>query len=207
MNRPFYTYFFVLLLLCATLCSCYKQYFFEDTDDAGLSRLTSRNYNVASVYINEEPWVTGFTSTRGPYPTTILLATGSAVKDTLYITWDGEFTNTNAVAVAGLSKQFYVTIAVPVKKNFTKADFLGFGGQSFAADSSGVKVLLSPSPFVSAGSYLYGKGKIYFIRIDAAPGNASINFSGLFDGNIGDSILLKKGRFDYSVSPQDYNLQ
>src|SRR3712207_419739 len=82
----------VFLSFALLMCGCHKRKFFEDQNNQGLSRLTSRNYNVTSAYINGQPWVSSFSSLQGPAPAFIYLAAGNT-KDTLYITWRGAFSN------------------------------------------------------------------------------------------------------------------
>lgn len=51
---------YLLLVICAPLfmaTECRRNYFFPDPDDNGLSRFTSRGYNVATAYINDAPLV------------------------------------------------------------------------------------------------------------------------------------------------------
>ena len=68
----------------------------------------------------------------------------------------------------------------------------------------------SPDTNAIAVNYQYnyletiaGKSNVYFIDIKYSnPGTGSkstYSFSGLFDGNIGDSILITKGRFDFEI--------
>jgi hypothetical protein len=53
-----------------------------------------------------------------------------------------------------------------------------------------------------------GKGKIYFVRIEPQGNNQNkgFHFSGLFEGTIHDTLIISKGRFDYSVPSRYHNL-
>src|SRR5689334_24589813 len=70
---------------------CFKRNFFEDPDDPGLSRFTSRGYDVVSAYVNSDPWTNQFSTLRGPAHAIIHLDSTAATRDTLYITWQGSF--------------------------------------------------------------------------------------------------------------------
>ncbi|MEO6894859.1 MAG: hypothetical protein ABI136_07445, partial [Ginsengibacter sp.] len=56
---------------------------------------------------------------------------------------------------------------------------------------------------------LTGKSNLYFINIKYnTSGDGSkhtYSFSGLFNGNIGDSILITKGRFDFEIDAGQIN--
>ena len=55
---------------------------------------------------------------------------------------------------------------------------------------------------------LSGVGTLYFVKVTEKQGYSnqkSINLSGLFDANIGDSILITKGRFDFDIEEDRLN--
>ena len=56
---------------------------------------------------------------------------------------------------------------------------------------------------------LAGKSNLYFINIhyNLPPNNSkgTYSLSGLFNGNIGDSILISKGRFDFEIDADKVN--
>lgn len=195
-----YNYFIAVLLLLPVLMGCHKRQFFEDRDDPGLSRFTSRSYNTTTAYINGKAWISGFSSLSGADPTDIFLDNNTIGKDTLSIRWSGGF---------GLTSSFgsSITFSLPVKANFTRNDLLDWSNKRFPADTTTVTVFYNGrSP--NSGSFVSGRGtgKIYFVNIASMPvdqngSSPGIRISGLFEGNIGDSVIISKGRFDYNVRP------
>lgn len=202
-------YLLLSFAISIALASCRKQQFFEDAANPGLSRFTSRNYNVTSAYVNAEPWVSGFSALQGPQPMRVQLVTSIALKDTLYLTWSGKFSNPGVSQSVPWRTYNFMSICIPVEKNFSAANFLAWNGKSFARDTLPVKIRLSNFDFQPIGSFLEGKGNIYFVKVAAENNREGNGFqtSGLFEGNIGDSIKITKGRFDYEVLPQHHNLR
>ncbi|HET6995713.1 MAG TPA: hypothetical protein VFI06_12060 [Chitinophagaceae bacterium] len=197
----------LIFLLSFELTGCYKRNFYEDPDDPGLSRFTNRSYNVTSAYINSEPWVSVFSgSLSGAYHTSIFWDSTSASRDTLHITWRGEFSDQSLSFLSPWSDWRFLSFSMPVKKNFSKEDFLGFNGKIFPADSTTVTVTLSPYEFISPAPSVSGTGKIYFVKVNAGPHDREFTISGLFEGTLG-SVLITKGRFDYRITPADHNLR
>jgi hypothetical protein len=90
---------------------------------------------------------------------------------------------------------------MPVAKSFTIRDLLALNGQQLNANTNSV-VLFSYNKILS------GNSNIYFVRINWNLSNSTKNqiiISGLFNANIGDSILITKGRFDFLVSTDNLN--
>ena len=206
MKNQLFKNILLLLLLSFELTSCYKRQFYEDPDDPGLSRFTNRTYNVTSAYINSESWVTSFYSLSGPSRAQVFRDSTSSPRDTLQITWEGGFTNRNAFSSSPWRDWPYLTISMPIKKNFSKDDFLNLNGKIFPADSTTVTVSLSNYEFISPAVSLTGTGKIYFVYVKPGSHDREFTIAGLFEGNIGDSIHITKGRFDYRILPSDNNL-
>jgi hypothetical protein len=74
---------------------CRRNSFFPDPDDPGLSRFTSRGYNVATAYINDAPFV----NVGSSYPLLQKDSSGSSI-DTLKFAWSlypSDFLNHNSV--------------------------------------------------------------------------------------------------------------
>jgi len=187
---------------------CEKSFFFEDTDDPGLSRFTNRGYDVMSVYINDYPWVSHFETgglfVRRSHVSVFKYATQSS-EDTLSILWHGAFTNDSIFNNTPWKKYNYVEFLFPVKKEFKLSDFFSWSGTRLPFDATTVDILLHTS-FPGASSALSGSGNLYFV--DIKPDNrGGIFMSGLFEGKIGDSIAIRKGRFDYNAEVEDHNLQ
>ena len=207
MKNHLFKNIFLLFLLSFELTSCYKRHFYEDPDDPGLSRFTNRTYNVTSAYINSEPWVTSFNSLSGPSPAIVFRDSTSSPSDTLYIAWQGGLTHANAFPSSPWRNWPYLVISIPIKKNFFKSDFLALNGRIFSADSATVAISHNSYGLVSPAVSVSGKGKIYFVNVKPGLHDREFTIAGLFEGNIGDSIHITKGRFDYRILPSDNNLR
>lgn len=183
------------------LIGCGKRNFFPDEDDPGLSLLTSRGYNIATMYINKVAYINPartsiFGGIANALPTVTLRQTSSAF-DTLDISWKIE---KNVKTPSYNSPYYSVSLLLPVSKTFTAGDFSAMSGKSFSSNSDTI-VLNSDFGYPNG---LSGISNIYFVTIthinSSATTSGSYAFSGLFDGNIGDSILITKGRFDFTIS-------
>jgi hypothetical protein len=195
-------YFFVASFLLLLIACTPPDMFFPDQYNPGLSIFTNRGYNVGSVYINDSPWVSDLSTKINSLPIYISLdTTNNPTTDTLNIGWTGSFPTPNNFG--NWNSYPNLNFAFPVKKNFTQADFLNWNGKLFPADTTTVTISLSYVPYFYANdsTSVVGSGKIYFVKITSdtsASGQANgISVSGLFEGNIGDSIILQKGRFDF----------
>jgi len=76
---------YCIILICIPFLmstECRRDNFFPDPDDPGLSRFTSRGYNVATAYINDEP----FGNNGSNYPLLQKDSSGSVI-DTLKFAW------------------------------------------------------------------------------------------------------------------------
>jgi|GEM_PF-1288502 len=202
---------FFKIIACALalyLSSCAKRNFFPDPDDPGLSLLTSHGFNIATAYINKVPYINPFDpGTLGiggvnSAPSLELIGTGNSF-DTLCLSWQFEINDNTS------NNQPYPTIStisllMPVPKSFTKTDFFALNGQRFSSNTNAV-VLRSYHNYFDT---LSGTSNIYFVSIKYDNTSGSITnlaFSGLFDANIGDSILITKGRFDFVIDTATLN--
>ena len=189
------------LLLLLFIAGCGKRNFFPDEDDPGLNRLTSRGYNIATTYINNVPYINPYRSTifggiSNTVPTVTLIPTNSTF-DTLDISWQIEI---NVTPVSYNQPYNSISLLMPVPKNFTSHNFLGMSGQRFSSNTN--SIVLNSFDNYSGG--IAGKSNIYFVNIKYTDSSATSStrnyaFSGLFNGNIGDSILITKGRFDFKI--------
>jgi hypothetical protein len=193
-----------LLLLC--FCGCSKRNFFPDEDNPGLSILSSRGFNIATVYINEVPYINPYSKfifggVVNSSPTITKINTNSTF-DTLSLSWAiqiNDTTNSNS------SPYRYIAILMPVSKSFTRNDLIAMSGQRFSSNSD--KVILQSFNY-GPSDFLSGVSNIYFVKINQTQSDTSaprLLLSGLFNGNIGDSILITKGRFDFEISTNDIN--
>ena len=193
-----------VLLLC--FCGCGKRNFFPDEDDPGLSILSSYGFNIASAYINNVPYINPykkfiFGGIVNSSPTITKINTGSAF-DTLSFSWAIQINDsTNSYS----SPYQYISILMPVSKSFTRSDLVAMSGQRFSSNSG--KVILQSFNY-GPSDFLSGFSNIYFVKINQTQPDTSaprLLLSGLFNGNIGDSILITKGRFDFQISTNAIN--
>ncbi len=191
------------LLLCFTILfiGCGKRNFYPDEDDPGLSRFTSRGYNIATMYINNNAYIntyhTGiiFGGITNSVPTLTLISTDST-SNTLIMSWPIELNNGSDTTY--LSPYQTISLLMPVPKSFNKVDFIAMRGTRFASNTNAIEL----QPFRYSNDSLSGFSNIYFVKINPIQINDSTNYlelSGLFNGNIGDSILITKGRFDFKI--------
>ena len=192
----------IALVCCLSLffMSCGKRNFFPDPDDPGLSRLTSRGYNIVTMYINNVPYINTyhrpiFGGITNSVPIITRRITNSAF-DTLQISWQIEINDSSE----SYNQPYHsVSLLLPVSKSFSAHDFLAMNGKRLPTDSNAIAV----NNFYNYSDTLTGKSNIYFINIKYnSSGNSSkstYSLSGLFNGNIGDSILVTKGRFDFEI--------
>jgi hypothetical protein len=197
--KPIFKLIHLLPLVIILVTGCHKRNFFPDEDDPGLSRFTSRGYNVITAYINSTPYINPFSKTRGNDLPTFIKVVSNGASDTLNFSW--RFVENNP---AGISYQNEKTIAIsiPMPKSFSRDDFFALQGKRF--DSATCRLSLSSN---QPGS-VSGTANIYFTSIAFAspsPTENNVMLSGLFNGNIGDSILLTKGRFDFAISTDKIN--
>ena len=187
-----YQFLFIILIVSA---SCGKRNFFPDQDDLGLSLLTAHGFNIASNYINGQPYVNPFGGIlRGNYLPVLQKVSSTNVQDTLSLSWHIEANDGTSISN---SKYTSIIFLLPVSKSFNQQDFLAFNGQKFTSNSA--RLYLQTNSF---NNPLRGIANLYFVEInpdDLINPNSYI-ISGLFDGNIGDSILVTKGRFDFRIA-------
>ena len=173
------------------LTGCIKQEFYPDPDDPGLSRFTSKQYQTGTCYINEEPYInywpkggTGFSSL--PFPTITKVRPGNPA-DSLDFSWPIGINERNKFINGKYSQ---ISIRLPVFQNFSRNDLAAWNDKRFGTDVATLYL----------DHHLKGTANIYFVKIlSGTTENDAWLMTGLFDGNIGDSIIIKKGRFDYYV--------
>jgi len=175
------------------LTTCHIWNFYPDPDDKGLSRFTSRGYNNASNYINDRPFVN-----NGPYdPLLHKDSTGNSM-DTLVFSW--ALRQNDSVQIR--SRYSYISFLMPIPSIFNKNNFMAFNGKRFLSVPLTIQDTLTKT--------MTGDATLYFVWVseEVASTDSNIKFiklSGLFNGNIGDSIMITKGRFDFEVSENTMN--
>ena len=185
--KPFHLLFIMVFLL--TKCNSWN--FYPDADDPGLSRFTSRGYNVATNYINDRPF-----KNTGHDPILFKDSTGNSV-DTLRFTWELYANDTPRATFAYNN----ISFLLPVPASFNKTNLLAFDRQRFL---NSVSVTLRDSLFKT----ITGSGSLYFVSVTESgsdPAEKYIKLSGLFNGNIGDSVTITKGRFDFEIKENTLN--
>lgn len=183
--------FHLFLIPLVFLTTCHFPNFYADPDDQGLSRFTSRGYNIASLYINDRPF-------RNQGPEYSLLqkdSTGNSI-DTLRFAWQ-LYSNEPGI---GLSNYRNISFGLPVPSSFNKTNLLGFNGQRFL---NSVPITLQDS----SSNIIAGTATLYFVSVSQAVNSDQkyIKLSGLFDGKFPDSVLITKGRFDFQINENELN--
>lgn len=183
--------FHLFLIPLVLLTTCHFPNFYSDPDDQGLSRFTSRGYNVASVYINDKP----FRDAGSQFPLLRKDSTGNSM-DTLHFAWQ---LYPNDFPVGPLAYR-NIAFLLPVSSSFNQNNLLAFNGQRF---SNSIPITLQDS----TAKTIAGTATLYFVAVSqAALGDQTyIKLSGLFEGKIGDSVIIKKGRFDFQINKNDLN--
>ena len=174
---------------------CHSNSFFPDPDDPGLSRFTSRGGYVATAYINDAPFV----NVGSYYPLLQKDSSASSI-DTLKFAWSLYPSD------LGNHKSIYQNISflLPISSSFSKNDLLAFNGKKITNSISVVIQEMQDSSLKA----ISGTANLYFVSVNedlSYPPQKSIRLSGLFDGNIGDTVLITKGRFDFEVDENSLN--
>ena len=185
-SKNFHLFFIPLVFLT----TCHFSNFYPDPDDPGLSRFTSRGYNVATTYVNGK----SFVNTGSFTPILQKDSTGSTV-DTLHFKWN-IYRNDSTYLKSGYQS---ISFLLPVPSVFNKTNLLAFNGQRFL---NSVPVTLQDSSLRNFS----GIATLYFVSVSETNYSSNqkyIKLSGIFDGNIGDSIHITKGRFDFEIY-EDY---
>lgn len=194
---------FLSIILLLLLAGCTKRNFFPDEDDPGLSRFTSRGYNIATAYINNVPYINPFhkfiIGGSNSVPTLRKVITNS-MADTLSLSWD---IGINDNGQASYNGQYHsISLLMPISKSFNQSNFLQLS--STRSDSNQIQI----NSFINQPYTLAGTSNIYFVqlKIDKSV-TLPVHYiiSGLFDGNIGDTILVTKGRFDFEIDASTLN--
>lgn len=206
------TIFYKLLpcLLILSLTGCTKRNYFPDEDDPGLNLLSSHGFNIGTFYINDTAYIN--TYRKGLFaggiinyvPTFTKIATNST-SDTLIMSWPIELNNGSDTTYN--SPYQMISLSMPVPKSFTKADLIAMEGKRFASNTNAITLQTS----YYSGDTLSGISNIYFVNIkyetisSSTSSTTYLDLSGLFNGNIGDSILITKGRFDFQIDESSLN--
>lgn len=185
-------------MIILLLCSCGKRNFYPDPDDPGLSILSSYGFNIASVYINKVPYVNpykkGIIGGIVNYAPTLRKTQTNSALDTVSLTW---LISKNDNSTGYNSSYQNISLLIPVPKSFSLNDFIALSGKRFPANANAIAV----NSFFNPSNP--GTSNLYFINISLD--TTALSFSGLFDGKIGDSIVISKGRFDFKIDKNTIN--
>lgn len=187
----------IVSFLGILLAGCLKQRFYPDPFDPELSRLTSGKFQTGTCYINDTVYINkwpelGFSLGRPglPYPT-LTKNSFPAQMDSIDFTWrikrKGDFSYNP-------EEYTQITIRIPVPSDFTSKDLMSWNGKRFNMD----ECTLYLDPRQGAGT-----AGVYFVKVSeqtTEENRTTYYMSGLFEGSIGSSITVKKGRFDYAMS-------
>ncbi len=188
------TYITCLISLVFIFSRCQKQRFLPDPHNPGLSMLTDQQTNTGTCYINDVAYINywpaagyGIGWGGSPYPRLSKVTTTNA-PDSIELSWQIGL-RVNGKFETGAYNN--IAIRIPALQGATFENFWGWNEKRFSSDECALYINYST---------LKGTANIYFVKITTSNGSRDyLNISGLFDGNIGDSILVKKGRFDFTV--------
>ncbi len=198
-----FKYFIVTGILSICITGCLKRNFFPDPDDPGLSRFTAYGYNIATAYINGDAFINPFLGRyRGnALPSFIKMAT-TGTFDSLSLSWPIVLNNDGSLPYNGTYQN--VSLLIPVPKGFTQTDLLSWNGKRFPANAIRIDI----NSINNFPGPLSGTSSIYFVQIaiDKSYTTSTVyQISGLFEGNIGDSVSITKGRFDFKIPGSSLN--
>lgn len=196
MNAPIHKlklFFYLSLVTCSLSCSKNYTKFFEDEDNKNLSIFSNKNFNVASCYINNQPWrskerrSSGFAAPRISTEIQIGRIKTNSASDTLILSWLGEGSLSSDIT--------NIYVSIPVAKDFSYKTLNQFNRQRIVIDGNTGYFQIETPTIESKG-----KGVIYFhtLQIDSSNFGYSGKLSGLFEAQTpGNNIT--KGRFDHSI--------
>jgi hypothetical protein len=182
-------------------CSKPPRNFYDDQYNPGLSIFTSYGFNIVTAYINDSAYINPYDDRTGNYPVSINVIHTASIYDTLCISWQIEYNDTSQLF---LSNYGVISLLMPVSKSFSAEDFLGWNGKKFPVDSTTVTIQLG----YYGDNVPSGSGSVYFVKITPDPDDPNFQkyfFTGLFEGSIGNSIQITKGRFDFEINPSQIN--
>jgi hypothetical protein len=193
----------VVFAIAISLAGCSKppRNFYADQYNPGLSIFTSYGFNIVTAYINDSAYINPYDDRIGNFPVSINVIHTTSTYDTLYISWQIEYNDTSQLS---LSNYGVLSLLMPVSKSFSADDFLGWNGKKFPIDPTTVTIQLG----YYGDNVPSGAASVYFVKITPDTNDPNFQkyfFTGLFEGSIGDSIQITKGRFDFEINPSQIN--
>ncbi len=181
--------------------SCYKNdsNFYADGENEGLAIFSNTGNNLLTCFVGNKAWRTVDRTSSifrpfGPrYEVDITKQITNSPMDTLRFNWTGYFTpDRNSFG--------YLSLALPIEKNFGLRNLAAFNGRRFKIDStSGLFSFYSSNTSLNLNN---GTGNIYFHKVafDSISPNSYIGtISGLFDADF-NATKITKGRFDHNIN-------
>ncbi len=191
----------IIICLVFVFISCSKNdsNFYADGENDGLAIFSNTGNNVLTCFVDDKAWRTGDRSSfifgpPGPrYEVDIAKQITNGPMDTLLFNWRGYFTpDRNSFS--------YLSLALPIEKNFGFRNLSSFSGRRFKIDiSTGVFSFYSPTTSLNL---INGRGNIYFHKVvfdSINPNMYSGRISGLFDADF-NATKITKGRFDHNIN-------
>lgn len=189
-------FYFIFLLVIFGSLGCTKQEFIPDPDDPGLSSFTFKQNMTGTCYINGTPYINHWRNGVGPggtnYSWPELMTSQAVIGDSIDFSWP----------IVKWENEIYVD-GDYADISFRFPNPVGFTGKNYQV-LNGSKVT-SCTMYLDKGR-LVGIGNLYFVKVERNENDSFprfFNISGLFDGMVGDSILITKGRFDFKVITSD----
>lgn len=190
------------IIICLVFIGCSKNYsnYYADGEDKGLSIFSNTGNNLLTCFVDNKPWRTEnrisfiLSPPAGPrYELNIAKQITNSLMDTLHFNWRGYFSpDRNSFG--------YLSLALPIEKNFGFSNLSAFNGRRFKIDSTtGLFSFYSPT---SNMRFTNGTGNIYFHKavFDSISPNMFIGrIAGLFDADF-ITTKITKGRFDHTIN-------
>jgi hypothetical protein len=201
----------VVFAIAVSLAGCSKppRNFYADQYNPGLSIFTSYGFNIVTAYINDSAYINPYIDPAyfgtglpaGNTPVSINVIHTVSTYDTLCISWQIEYNDTSQLY---LSNYGALSLLMPISKSFSVDNFLAWNGKKFPIDPTTVTIQLG----YYGDNVPSGTASVYFVKITPDPNDPNFKkyfFTGLFEGSIGNSIQITKGRFDFEINPSQIN--
>lgn len=182
----------VIYLVCSFLLSC--QEYVQDPIDPRIPKYTESGRDVAGALINGNPWIsdgTGFNL----YGQDDIDLVYYAPQDSLIMRMSGRFDDHHLNVIINLNKLLIESLI----------DFRNLQGQTITLDGISHQGVIDMLHFVEPLGG--GLGQVYFRKVTFKEHTAGANWlvmSGTFSFTIPGSYDVTHGRFDYSVSDNDF---
>jgi len=203
MKKSIRSLFSYRIIICPVIilisCSKNDSNFYADGENKGLAIFSNTGNNLLTCFVGNKAWrtedrITFILGSSGPrYEIDIAKQITNSPMDTLRFNWRGYFTpDRNSFG--------YLSLALPIEKNFGLRNLAAFNGRRFKIDSTtGLFSFYSPTGSMNLTD---GTGNIYFHKVtfDSISPNFYIGtISGIFDADF-NATKITKGRFDHNIN-------